>query len=173
MPPGQGGHLQNAVQALDVLLGEIGPVVIQEIAVIRRQRVGVEGVVHAGRLHRRREVGAADGVAGRDGVQRAGGGQGGHLVVGKGEHICAILQVAQQNVLAVGFALGLVGNLKAGLSSVLGLEGGENLLKEGFVLLRAPNRQGDGLIGRLAAAGRLVPAAAAGQQGQHPDRQNQ
>ena len=55
------------------------------------------------------------------GVQPAGGSQGGHLIVGKGEDIRSVLQIPQQHVLAVGFALGLVGDAKIGLAGVAGL----------------------------------------------------
>ncbi len=57
-----------------------------------------------------------------DRVQSAGGGQRGHLVISEGEHVRAPLQIAQQNVLAVGLTLGLVGDLEAGLAGVMGLE---------------------------------------------------
>ena len=96
-----GRHLQHPIQTLDILVGKICLVVVQKIAVIRRQRVGVQGSLHAGRFHCGGERGATDGPIVLNGVQPAGGGQRGHLVVGKGEHVRAPLQVAQQHVLAV------------------------------------------------------------------------
>ena len=120
--PCLGGQLQHPVQALDILLGEIGLVVVQEVAVVRRQGVCVERAPYAGSLHRSREAGALDDGAVPDGVQSAGGGQRGHLVVGKGENVRAALQITQQHVLAVGFALRLKGNLNVGLTGIMGLE---------------------------------------------------
>ena len=94
-----------------------------------------------------------------DGVQSSGSGQSGHLIVGKGEHVRAPLQIGQQHILAVGFALGLEGDLEAGLIGVMGSERGEDLLEQRLVLLCAPHGQLDGLRSCSAFRGGLLSAA--------------
>ena len=159
---------QNAVQALYVLLREVGLIIIEEVTVVCRQGIGVEGAVYAGGLHRRGEAGGSDLIRAFHRVQSAGGGQGGHLVVGKGEYVRPALQVSQKNVLAVGLALGVVCNAEDALGGVAGLEGGEDLLEEGLVLLRSPDRQFHGLYAASAALRRRRCLFAGGQGEQHP-----
>ena len=111
-----------------------------------------------------------------NGVQAAGCRQSGHLVICKGKDVGAALQIPQKDVLAVGFALGLVGDLEIGLAGVPGLEGGENFPKEGFVLLRSPYSQLDGAATSLlaaAAGGRRLLGAAGSCQKQDPYQQKQ
>ena len=116
-------------------------IIVEKIAVVRRQRIRIEHVPHTGRLHRRTEIRGANLIRVFNGIQSPGGSQGGNLVIGEGKHVGPILQISKQHVLAVGLALGLIGNLEAGLSGVMILERGKNLLEKRLVLLGAPNSQ--------------------------------
>ncbi len=154
------GDLQHPIQGLHVLRREVCFIIIEKIAVVRRQGIGVKGTVYTGGLHRCGEAGRPDGLGVFHGVQPAGGSQGGHLIVGKGEDVRSVLQIPQQHVLAVGFALRLEGDLKAGFPGVTCLEGGDDLLKKGLVFLRPPDGQGNGLRLDAGRRGRrrLFPA---------------
>ena len=163
-PPALRRDFQHPVQGQDVPLGKVSFVIIKEIAVVRRQGVGVKHAVHTGRLHGGGEVCGPDGVGVCNGVQSPGGGQGGHLIVGKGKDIRAALQVPQQGILAVRLALGLKGDVKIRLPGVVGLEGGEHLLEQGFILLCAPDGQTYGLLLRDGALRRRRLVLAGGEE---------
>ncbi len=99
MPPGLSRHIHHAVQALHILLGKISLIIVEKIAIVRREGIGIQHAVHTGGL--RRQVFAADLLMVRHRVQRACCRQCRHLIVRKGKHICPILQIPQQHILAV------------------------------------------------------------------------
>ena len=72
----------------------------------------------------------------------------------------------------MGLALGLVRDAEIRLPGIAGLEGGENLLEQGLVLLGAPDGQAHSLPLRIAAL-RRRRVLAGGEEQQRPQRQEQ
>ena len=142
LPRGVGGG-QDAVQGLQVVLGEHGFVVVQEIAVVGGHGVAVQGPVIG------RRVDGAGGVGGDDGVgvpghfvQGVGLHQIHQLVVRKQEHVSGSGGVFQITGLAVHSAHGAV------LEGVflLGMLGGKfvaKLFRQLQLTLVCPDLQGD------------------------------
>ena len=113
-------------------IGDDALVVVQEVAVVAGQRVGVQLVAHGDGGHGARVVlGLHDlGVGGLHDLHRAGGHHAGQLVLGEAKNVGSGVHVGDDLAGGVALAHGLNGNGHIGKLGVRGLEGLDLLVGE-------------------------------------------
>ncbi len=131
------------LQRLDIRFAEILLIVIQEIPVICRQRIGIHCAARTGRFHGPLQMLFFDFFLTLDRFQCSGCCQRIQLVICKRKHIRGLLQVAENSILAVCLALGPVCNLKISFVLIRILKITYNLFHKLCIFLCAPDRQAD------------------------------
>ena len=138
------GGGQQRIEGFRVLVGDDGPIVIEEVAVVGGHGVAVKHPAHRRRVDRAYGVGGHDGVmVARDLIERVGVDQVDDLVVGVGEHVGRRRGVLQIAGLGVRLAHDAIGEFIGGFG-MLRREGLAQLGQQLLVLLAAPYLQRDG-----------------------------